>query len=433
MQLTNTRERYGRVAQGFHWTIAALFLVNYPIAFVAHDWPRDTGERVAFVATLFSWHKTIGVTVFALAVLRVAWALMNPRPRLLNAEKRLEAFAASTIHWVLYAAILLLPLAGMVIHWSSVGFAPLYLPFPDHIGLVPSSERVAAVAAVVHKALALAILAAIALHVAGALKHHFVDRDQTLIRMLPFRRPVGLRVPPRAWEPNHAATAALGLGALLLVGGTAGAVAGWLNRGETVQATIGAEPPATLATAEPLDPVAADANAWVVDPAASTLSVAITQLGSEVVGEFARWDAAIRHDPADPAASSVRVTVDLDSLSLGTVTDQAKGAEFLDAVGAPEAVFEANGFVPAGDGAFTADGTLALRGTEAPASLLFDLAIEGDAAEASGTATLDRLDWGVGAEGYPDGSSVGLDVTVTFDLRATRAGSGAAADAAPGS
>ena len=434
MQLTNTRERYGRVAQAFHWTIATLFLVNYPIAFVAHDWPRDTSEDVAFVATLFSWHKTLGVLVFALAVLRVAWALGNTRPRLLNAERRLEAFAASTIHWVLYAAILLLPLAGMVVHWASVGFAPLLVPFPEHVAVVPVSERVAGVAAVVHKALALAILASIALHVAGALKHHFIDRDQTLVRMLPFRRPTGVRVPPRAWEPNHGATAALGLGALVLVGGTAGAVAGLLGRGESVEATVAAPAATEVAAA------AASDSAWTVDPAASSLELAIRQLGSPVSGTFARWSAAIEHDPARPEASRVRVVVDLDSLTLGTVTEQAKGAEFLDVAAAPEAVFEAEGFVPvergeaAGEGvsegeAFVADGTLRLRGAEAPASLRFDLAIDGDRARATGGAELDRLDWGVGAAGYPDESSVGFGVTVTFDLEATRASAGAAAGA----
>ena len=132
------------------------------------------------------------------------------------------------------------------------------------------------------------------------------------------------------------------------------------------------------------------------------------------------------HDPGSPETSSVTVTVDLDSLTLGTVTDQAKGADFLDVATLSEAVFRAEGFVPAGEGeagdAFTADGALSLRGVEAPVTLAFDLAIEGDTARAIGTTTLPRLDWGVGATGYPDGASVGLDVEVGFDLTATRGG-----------
>ena len=448
VQLSNTKERYGRVAQAFHWTIATLFILNYPLAIVAEKLPRTTGEEVARVVALFSWHKTIGVVVFALAVARIAWALANPHPRLLNAERRVEAFAAATVHWVLYGAILAMPLAGMAIHWTSPGFAPLKLPFPDEIGLLPQTSRASEIAATVHWALGIVILLSIAAHVGGALKHHFIDRDQTLVRMLPTRTPEIGHLPPPSMQPSARATAAVGLGALLLVGGAAGAVAG-LRGGDGVVAS-------DAVGAEPADVAAAGGAAWIVDADASALTLSIEQLGSPVEGRFDRWAAAIVHDPARPEASSVTVTVDLDSLTLGTVTDQAKGADFLDVAGASDAVFRAEGFVPAGQptgqpagrpagegeagegeagDAFTADGTLTLRGATAPVTLAFDLAIEGDAARAVGTTTLPRLDWGVGAAGYPDGSSVGLDVEVGFDLTATRGG--AAPDgqtlAAPGS
>lgn len=433
--LTNTRERYGRVTQIFHWTIAALFIANYPLAIVAENLPRDTGAQVAFVVTLFSWHKTIGVTVFVLALARIAWALSNPHPRLLNAERRGEAFAAATVHWVLYGAILLMPLAGMAVHWTSTGFAPLMVPFPEHVPLLPVSERAAEVAASVHWALGIVILAAIALHAGGALKHHFVDRDATLLRMLPFARPRIDRVPPPSMQPSARATAALGLGALLLAGTAAGVVGGLVD-GEAAESGVTAE----TVGAEPATVAEAGDDAWIVDAEASSLALAITQLGSPVTGGFDVWTASIVHDPADPASSSVTVTVDLDSLTLGTVTDQAKGPGFLDVPGAPEAVFTAEGFVPAGEGeqgegegeAYAADGTLTLRGVTAPVTLLFALAIEGDAARATGAATLDRTDWGVGAEGYPDESSVGFGVDVRFDLSATRAGT-RQTDAAPGS
>ena len=423
--LTNTAERYGRVAQVFHWTIATLFLVNYPLAIVAERLPRDTSEQVARVVALFSWHKTIGVTVFVLAVARIAWALANPHPRLLNAERRGEAFAAATIHWVLYGAILAMPLAGMAVHWTSVGFAPLKLPFPDEVPLLPRTEHAAEIAATVHWALGIVILASIALHVAGALKHHLIDRDQTLIRMLPHRRARIERLAPPSMQPSRWRTAAIGLGALALVGGTAGAVAG-LTGGDAAVAS-------GAVGAEPADVAAAGEAAWIVDEGASSLTIAIVQLGSPVEGRFDGWSAAIVHDPDDPAASSVTVTVDLDTLTLGTVSDQAKGPGFLDVPGAPTATFRAEGFVPGEGDAFTADGTLTLRGVTAPVALAFDLAIEGDTARARGGATLDRMAWGVGADGYPDESSVGFDVEVTFDLVATRAGASGQTVAAPGS
>ena len=417
--LTNTKERYGRVAQLFHWSIAILFLVQYPLAVIAHELPLNTSEQVARVALMFSWHKTIGVVIFVLALGRIVWALTNPHPRLLNAEKPREAFAAATIHWVLYAAILAMPLTGMVTHWASTGFAPLFIPFPEHVSFVPTTERVMAVAATVHNTLAKVVLAAIALHAAGALKHHFVDKDVTLLRMLPWRSPPVRGVAPPSMQPSTAKTMATAwstLAVVVLAAGLFGIVATREADGDAI---------ATAGVTDVLEPAAPAAAApeggWVVDPAASTLGLTITQLGSPVSGEFAQWNASIAFDPEAPEAASVTVTVDLDSLSLGTVSDQAKGPDFLAVEAAPTAQFQAEGFEPLGDDRYSAEGTLTLREQEVPVVLEFDLTVEGDRATANGSAALNRLDFGVGAEGYPDESSIGFGVDIEFQIEATRA------------
>ena len=418
--LTNTRERYGRVAQAFHWTIAVLFLAQYPLGGIAHRLPRETSEQVALVATMFSWHKTIGVVVFVLALGRITWALANPHPVLLNAEKRGEAFAAATIHWVLYAAILLIPLTGMTIHWSTTGFAPLYVPFPNTLPFIPTSESVAETAVLLHSVLGKVVLAAIALHVAGALKHHFVDKDATLVRMLPWRAP---RLPElSATEgPRKSATMGAAWGGLALVAVVV------LGTGATLAPER--EVVAAVSTEEATPAATTGADAWIVDREASTLGLTIQQLGSPVTGEFASWSGDIRFDPEAPEAASIDVTVDLGSLTLGTVADQAKGPDFLAVETSPTARYTASGFEPLGEGRYRADGTLTLRDVEKPVPLEFDLAIDGDTATANGTASLNRLDFEVGAEGYPDESSVGFGVDIDVTVTATRAG----ADAAPGS
>ena len=417
--LTNTKERYGRVAQTFHWAIALLFIAQYPLAVIATEvLPRETSADVALVAGLFSWHKTIGVVIFALALARVVWALANPHPRLLNGEKRGEAFLAATIHWVLYAAILLMPLTGMVIHWASTGFAPLLIPFPEHVSFVPTTERVMETAAMIHGVLAKLVLASIALHAAGALKHHFVDKDQTLARMLPWRSPAIERVPPPSMQPSTAGTMAAAwgtLGVLVVAVGVIGASDGAPQADTEAVATA---PAGTVTAAIE----GADAtSAWIIDPAASELAVTIQQLGSPVAGRFERWTGTISYDPEAPETASVDITVELDSLTLGTVADQAMGPDFLAVETAPTARFTASGFEPLGEERFRAPGTLTLRGEEKPVALEFDLGIDGDRAEAAGGATLDRMEWGVGAQGYPDEASIGFDVTIGFEVSATRA------------
>ena len=416
--LTNTRERYGRVAQLFHWAVALLFLAQYPIAGIAeYALPRENGADVAVVASFFSWHKTLGVVIFVLAVGRIAWALANPHPRLLNAERRGEAFAAATIHWVLYAAILLMPISGMVVHFASTGFAPLLIPFPEHIGFVPVSQEVMEVASVVHGVLAKVVLAAVVLHIAGALKHHLVDRDLTLARMLPWRSPPIPASDTALHGPSRAVTLAVGWG--VLAAAMAAALAYGVAATSTVEDTarVGASVPAS---ADQTAVQAADPNRWLVDHEASRLGLGIVQMGSPVKGEFAGWDADIVFDEAEPAQARVKVTVDLGTIVLGTVADQARGPDFLAVDASPTATFAGEGFEPLGEGRYRTTGTLTLRDVQKPVPLEFDLAISGDTATAMGSTELNRLDWNVGAEGYPDESSVGFAVTIDFEVEARR-------------
>ena len=426
---TNTRERYGRVAQAFHWTIAALFLLQYPGGIVMHELPA-TPEWIGTKVWLYSAHKTAGIVIFALALARVAWALANPHPRLLNAEKRWEAFAAASIHWLLYAAILLVPLSGMLIHWTTVGYAPVWLPFPHDVGL-PATDRAAAIAFTTHKALTITVLAAIALHIGGALKHHLIDRDATLRRMLPGSAPALPTLPPPSMQPSTAKTLLAGAGGLVAVGGAALLVGVLLAPPASERASAASDPidgaaeaAAPVATAE-ADAVGAPPR-WIVVPEASDLAITVQQLGSPVAGRFAAFEADIRFDPDDLEASRVSVTIPLSSLTLGSVTDQALG--LLGAANVPEARFEATEFERVGEGgggaggSFVARGTLTLAGIERPVALPFDLRIEDDRATMTGRAEIDRLDWSVGASEYPDGGSLGLIVVIDVAVEAVRDG-----------
>ena len=182
--------RYTLVAIAFHWLIAALILANLVLGW------RMTGAQGLSKFTLFQAHKSIGITVLALSVLRLGWRFLNPPPAFPADMARLERGAAHAVHWAFYAAMIVMPLTGWVIVSASPLNIPTLLygtvPLP-HIGPVhdlPLASRQAVENGVgtTHALLAYLFAGLIALHVLAALKHQFIQKDHGIARMLPGRR-----------------------------------------------------------------------------------------------------------------------------------------------------------------------------------------------------------------------------------------------------
>ncbi|WP_044561836.1 YceI family protein [Azospirillum sp. B4] len=166
----------------------------------------------------------------------------------------------------------------------------------------------------------------------------------------------------------------------------------------------------------------AAAASWAVDQAQSQLGFIGHQSGKEFTGRFARWDAAIDFDPADPATGHARVTIAMGSATIGEAEkDEAlPGADWFNVQAFPEAVFEATTFSAAGDGRYEARGTLTIRGIRKDVTLPFTLEMTDGKAHAVGKLDLVRTDYDVGGHGlFSKGRSVDLDVAVTMDLVAT--------------
>ncbi|WP_172326735.1 cytochrome b/b6 domain-containing protein [Mangrovicoccus sp. HB161399] len=400
-QLRNTGERYGSVAKSLHWLTALLILSLWPLGLIAHEWPYGTSAELAVKATLFSVHKTLGVAVFFVALVRILWALVQPKPGLLHPERKLESFAAETVHWALYGALVLAPLSGWIGHAATEGFAPIWWPFGQSLPFVPKSPAVAGLFSSLHSVFVWVLAGAVALHVAGALKHHLIDRDGTLRRMLPGRPAID--VPP-ARHSGAPAVAALAVWVAAIAVGTLQG----LPRGG-----------AGTATRPALEQQASD---WTVQQ--GTLSISVRQFGSDVTGSFADWTASIAFDPdAGPGpAGHATVQIAIPSLTLGTVTDQAMGPEFFDAQGFPAATFDA-GLTKQEDGSYLAEGTLDLKGATVPVSLPFSLDMQDGKAHAKGETVIDRRDFAIGTASYNDEGSLGFAVKVSIDLTAARAGS----------
>ncbi len=181
MKTSPPSSRYSGVAIAFHWLLALLIVGTFSVGLYMHELPFSPTRL-----KLYNWHKWAGVTILALSALRLLWRLTHrPPPDLpMPAWQRLAAHGA---HWALYALFFLVPLAGWA-YSSAAGFPVVVfgvLPLAD---LVAPDRALAEVLKERHALLAFALAGVVLLHVAAALKHHFIDRDGLLDRMRPARR-----------------------------------------------------------------------------------------------------------------------------------------------------------------------------------------------------------------------------------------------------
>lgn len=394
MPAHNTPNSFGLVTRTFHWLTALLILTAIPLGLIANG-IAPTPETIAQKAQLFSLHKTLGVAAFFIGLTRILWAMTQSHPAPLHPQRRVELTLAQIVHWMLYLSLVMVPLTGWVHHAALDGFAPILWPFGQGLPFVPKSESIATLAGGAHWVFTKLLAASVILHIAGALKHHLIDRDATLARMA-----FGTAAPEQPL-PQTKRFAPLALALVLYGAGTALAL------------SMAPASPAPSTAA----PVAATGGNWQVKT--GTLEFTVAQMGAPVTGSFSAWTAEISYDAAIPSgvAGKVDVQIDLTSLALGSVTDPAKGPEFFDVASHPSARFTAD--LVAGATGLTAKGTLDLHGKTVPISLPFTLAITGDSAQMTGSTKLDRRDFAIGA-GYADEATVGFAVEIKVALEATR-------------
>ena len=176
-------QRYDPVAVTLHWLIALSIIAMIPLGFFMGDLPMS----IRFDA--YALHKSIGITVLALSIFRLIWRLMNPPPALPLTMSASEKFLAQSAHWFLYFLIVAMPLSG----WLMVSAAPKYPTVYFWTGEVPfipmppdiDAKATARFFAIYHQRFAYGALFLIIVHVGAALKHHFINRDTVLLRMLP--------------------------------------------------------------------------------------------------------------------------------------------------------------------------------------------------------------------------------------------------------
>lgn len=398
MATANTTTRYGSITRVFHWLTALLIMTLIPVAMIAHELPYDTSEQLGQKAWLYSLHKTLGIAVFFVALLRILWAVSQPKPASLHPERKMENFLAETAHWLLYGSLVLAPLSGWIHHAATSGFAPIWWPLGQNLPLVAKSESVSALFGGLHWVFGKVMIVSLLLHIAGALKHHFIDIDATLRRML--NGAPELADLPATQHGRSSLVAALAIWGMVLTG--AGTFGLYTPKAGAVEAAALADVPSD----------------WVVQD--GSIAIEVTQFGATVEGQFTDWTAQISFDPQvqGDVSGQVEAVISIGSLTLGSVTDQAMGPDFFDAARYETATFKAD--IITGIDGYLAEGTLSIKDVTIPVSMRFSMSLVDEDAEVSAQLSLDRMDFGIGAN-MPDESSLAFAVKVLIDLNATKA------------
>ena len=405
--MISTPSNYSAIARLLHWVIAILIGGQLIGGFVlGHELVE--GETLYQFAQL---HKSFGLLVLLLSVLRLVWRFVNPPPPLPQDMKRWEVIISKLTHILFYVLMIAVPLAG----WAYVSASPLqiptkmfgFLPVP-HLPL-PVNDALAERLSGLHEFFAFATMGLLVLHVGAALKHSVTAGDKVMRRMA--GRGIG---PILAF-----ALAALVAGGLIWV------FAQPYDEHEELASTSPKDTVQTLADIPASTPATASAEdaayAWDIVPESVLISV---EVHAKQAKRHAYLDVAkgtIILDPDNPEAHG-RIDVVVDTHSLRSdenmVKKLASESSWMDIGRFPEARFVSDQITRLEDGSYRAVGPLTLRDVSIELALPFTLEPTDQGVKANGEMTFDRADFGIGASDTDD-----TVVTLSIELEATRSGS----------
>lgn len=371
-------QRYGDIAVIFHWLIA-LFIIGLLVIgkFMTHFF--DENDPIRFQLT--QWHKSFGLTVLLLSVLRLMWRLTHRPPAELASIPVWQQRIAGFVHLLLYGLMLALPITGWIMSSASplnidtVLFnlitVPHIPPFPD----LPNKADIAASFHEYHELAGNLLILLLLAHIGAALKHHLIDKDAVLVRMLP------------NWASESFKNAVGGLTLAIM-----GAVLGVFLYKSTEQEA------ALLAAGD------------------SEVSFMADVTGDQTPGMFSDTTVTASIDTQNPANSSIIAVVNTASLSSNNsqVEGSLPDAEWFDVQGHPQARFESTDISENTDGSLQVSGNLTIKTTTESVSFPMTLTDEEGIQVARGEFAIDRRQYDIGLESQETDEYVGFEVIVRF-------------------
>lgn len=436
--------RYAAIAIVLHWAIALAIVLQIILA------GRMGGPRTPESFAVSQLHKSIGVTILLLSLVRLGWRLSHPPAPLPATMARWEKVLAQVVHVGFYVIMIGMPLTGWIMVSASRLTIPTLLygvvPWPNLPGLAhlaPAAKTAwHQVGETGHGLLAKLIYVLLALHVAGALKHQLFSKDEPVLSRMAPGAVAGRWLEPRLLAILLAFVGVIAFGKLyrpplphmapppaaVTPQGPAQEPAEAQGPDEPAShdadaAAIsagGATAPSMSGAAQPAPANAAPVR-WTVAPG-STLGFTAHWSGDAVEGRFQHWTADILFSPDALDRSKVAVSIDMASAKTGDDQRDASlpAPDWFDTANHPKATFTATRFEKTGADRYVAHGTLTLRGVAKPLDLPFSLKIAGDTATVAGATNLDRTAFGVGQGEWTATDQIPATVAVTVALKARR-------------
>jgi len=401
---------YSTPARALHWLVAAGIVLQYLLGERAED-AADTGQLLLQLASL-AQHKSVGISILGLAVLRVVWRALHKPPQLphsYRASNPLLARLSALAHFALYALLFFLPVSGWLMSSASAYSVSWFgvITLPDLIGPSDTAKEWLRSA---HHLAAKALFVLALIHIAAAFKHWLIDKNDVMGRM--------------------ASTATVTLFAVTVAGGV------WATWPSTNDTAAEQPPPAAAEVKPPVPPVEevrqqatdlAQPNLpalWQLDSEHSYITFTAVQAGAEFIGEWQSFDAQIRFDPAQLDLSTAEVRIDAASVATRDSERDTTlaGSDWFDSLNFAEVTFTAGAFEQRSDGSYSTQATLGIRGKNYPVQ--FDFTVTNSASQRTlrGQSKLDRLALNLGTLEWTDtdwvGQFVDVDVVVTAQIGA---------------
>ena len=409
-----TNQDYNLLSKLFHWVTAliVLGLLSMGVVMVALE-----PDPLKF--SLYSWHKSLGLLVLLLTAFRFVWRFVKGTPGELATHRLWERLLAKTIHALLYVCLIGMPLTGWLM--SGAGEFPVTffgIPVPEITG---KNEDLFERMRLAHTVFAYGLIVAIGLHVAGALKHHFIDRDVTLARITTS----GLGMIGGVFV----AVIALGLLAspVFLKVREITSQKGFVYAEEIT----GEDLPRESLQAQAKDEMAvfqqSEIDQWVIDYGQSRVELGLVYQGAPLGAHFEAFEGVIYFDPERLDLSYAEIAIETASLKTGSADrdTSAVSAAWLDSETFKTAVFKTQSFEAVDANHFIAKADLTLHGVTIPVELPFTLEFSEGAdekiyADMEGFLTVNRLDFGIGEDTEDSLQTIANPVEIRIFVRAQK-------------
>ncbi len=180
MLFKNTAQKYGLITKLLHWGIAIIFLVQFYLAlWTIKMLPKDSPLGKLYIGL----HKPIGMIAFVWGLLFILWRLMTIKPIFPPAMAEWEKFSARTVHFLLYITMIIMPLSGLIMSVAA-GYPPNFFGLYQVPQFIEKNKALGDFFFEIHEVTGVAIIVLVIIHTLAALKHHFINRDSILKRMM---------------------------------------------------------------------------------------------------------------------------------------------------------------------------------------------------------------------------------------------------------